>query len=68
MKWALEALRYYLLGAPFTLVTDHALLTWLNRMKDSNAWLTCWYWSLKPFRFQVVYKKGVTNANADFLS
>lgn len=40
VKWALDSLRYYLLGAPFVLITDHAPLTWLNRMKDSNARLT----------------------------
>lgn len=37
VKWALDALRYYLVGAPFELMMDHASLTWLNRMKDSNA-------------------------------
>lgn len=46
VKWTLETLRYYLLGAPFELVTDHVTLTWLNRMKDSNARLTKWYLSL----------------------
>lgn len=67
VKWALDTLRYYLLGAPFNLVTDHAPLTCPNRMKDSNARLTRWYLSLQPFKFQVSYKKGTTNANADFL-
>lgn len=32
IKWAVKALHYYLLGAPFTLVTDHAPLTWLKEM------------------------------------
>lgn len=58
VKWALETLRYYLLGAPFELVTDHAPLTWLNRMKDTNARLTRWYLSLQPYKFKITYKKG----------
>ncbi|XP_044843600.1 uncharacterized protein LOC123349509, partial [Mauremys mutica] len=32
VKWACDALRFFLLGAPFTLVTDHAPLQWLMRM------------------------------------
>lgn len=68
VKWALDSLWYYLLGAPFSLITDHTPLTWLNRMKDSNAWLTRWYLGLQPFKFQVVYKKGTANTNTDFLS
>ncbi|KAG6936028.1 hypothetical protein G0U57_013542, partial [Chelydra serpentina] len=36
VKWACDALQYYLLGNPFILVTDHAPLQWLNRMKDNN--------------------------------
>lgn len=68
VKWALNALKYYLLGAPFRLITDHAPLTWLGRMKDSNARLTRWYLSLQPFKFSVTYKKGAQHVNADFLS
>ncbi|XP_078240212.1 uncharacterized protein LOC144586237 [Pogona vitticeps] len=68
VKWAILTLKYYLLGAPFTLVTDHAPLQWLNRMKDANPRLTRWYLSLQPYAFQVKYKKGVNHANADYFS
>lgn len=67
VKLALETLKYYLLGALFELVTDHAPFTWLNRMKDTNACLTRWYLSLQPFKFQIKYKKGTAHLNADFL-
>lgn len=30
LKWAVTAWRYYLTGAPFYLVTDHALLVWMD--------------------------------------
>lgn len=37
VKWALEALRYYLLGSPFFVMTNHAPLNWLQQMKDTNV-------------------------------
>ena len=37
IRWAVGALRYYLLGRSFTLWSDHALLQWLHHMKDANA-------------------------------
>ena len=42
IKWATHCLRYYLQGIPFTLVTDHAPLQWLNCM-ETNPQLTRWY-------------------------
>ncbi|KAL4008478.1 hypothetical protein ACER0C_002330 [Sarotherodon galilaeus] len=36
MKWAVESLRYYLLGRHFTLETDHCALQWLHKMKETN--------------------------------
>lgn len=36
IKWAVEALQYYLANNPFTLATDHAPLQWLHKVKDSN--------------------------------
>ena len=68
VKWAIQALRYYLLGAPFTLITDHAPLQCLNRMKDVNPRLTRWYLSLQLFNFKVQYRKGSAHANADYFS
>ena len=40
IKWALETLKYYLLGRHFSLVMDHASLVWMSRNKDSNARVT----------------------------
>ena len=37
IKWALETLKYYLLGRHFTLVTDHAPLVWMSR---SLVWMS----------------------------
>ena len=68
IKWALETLKYYLLGRHFTLVTDHAPLVWMSRNKDSNARVTRWFLSLQPFAFSVVHRSGAAHGNADALS
>ncbi|CAL9687319.1 unnamed protein product [Knipowitschia caucasica] len=68
IKWALESLRYYLLGREFILETDHRALTWINTMKDHNARLSRWYLSLQPFKFTVRHRKGTANVVADYLS
>ena len=68
IKWALDTLRYYLLGRDFKLETDHRALQWLGRMKDSNARITRWFLALQPYRFQVQYRAGKQNVVADFLS
>ncbi|KAL2089206.1 hypothetical protein ACEWY4_016105 [Coilia grayii] len=68
VKWALDTLKYYLLGREFTLETDHRALQWLGKMKDSNARVTRWFLSLQPFRFVVKYRAGKQNPVADFLS
>ncbi|KAL2080771.1 hypothetical protein ACEWY4_024564 [Coilia grayii] len=68
IKWALDSLRYYLLGKQFVLETDHRALQWLNCMRDSNARVTRWYLSLQPYSFTIRYKAGKDNITADFLS
>ncbi|XP_059202709.1 uncharacterized protein LOC131982144 [Centropristis striata] len=68
IRWAVDALRYYLLGRPFTLCSDHAPLQWLHRMKDANARITRWYLALQPFKFKVIHRPGAQMVVADFLS
>lgn len=63
-----DSLSYYLLGLPFTLCSDHALLQWLHCMKDANARITPWYLALQPFKFRVVHGLGVQTVVDDFLS
>ena len=38
--WALKFLNTYLYGQTFTIETDHQPLSWLHRMRNSNAQLT----------------------------
>ena len=68
IKWALDTLKYYLMGKEFVLETDHRALQWMHRMRDSNAQITQWYLLLQPYKFTVQYKAGKDNATADFLS
>ena len=49
--WATQKLRHYLIGARFTLETDHKPLEWLQSAKKSNArtqWLNAGHWSWEP--------------------
>ena len=68
IRWAVGALRYYLLGRAFTLWSDHAPLQWLHRMKDTNSRITRWYLALQPYQFRVVHRPGNRMVVADFLS
>ena len=68
IKWALDTLKYYLIGKEFVLESDHRALQWILKMKDTNARITRWYLSLQPYRFQVQYRPGCENVTADFLS
>ncbi|KAG1925917.1 hypothetical protein F2P79_025210 [Pimephales promelas] len=68
IKWALDSLKYYLLGREFTLQTDHKALQWLQRMRDTNGRLTRWYLAMQPFRFTVEHIPGRLNVTADYLS
>ena len=68
IKLAVEAFRVYLLGRPFTIVTDHYALVWMDRLKVSNTRLARWSLALQPFDFTVVHRPGKENANADAMS
>lgn len=66
--WASKYFRPYLFGNKFTIVTDHRPLTWLFSLKEPNSKLVRWRLKLEEFDYQIVYKKGVQNSNADALS
>ena len=68
IKLATNAFRVYLLGRPFTIVTDHRSLEWLKRLKENNARLTRWSLTLQPYNFIVQHRPGKDNGNADALS
>ena len=68
IKWALDSLRYYLLGRTFDLETDHRALSWINSMRDKNSRVTRCYLTLQPYCFNINHRAGNTNLLADYLS
>lgn len=68
IKWALESLKYYLLGRSFRLITDHSPLTWMCQAKERNARVTRWFLTLQNFKFTVEHRAGKLQGNADALS
>ena len=65
--YALKQFRHYLLGRRFQLLTDHAPLQWLSAQKMEGM-LCRWALAMQEYDFQIVYRKGSLNANADALS
>lgn len=68
LVWAVITLRPYLIYEHFTVQTDHAALGWLLSVTDPSGRLIRWRLRLAEFSFEILYKKGKTNAQADALS
>lgn len=66
--YAVQHFRPYLYGKKFKLVTDHKPLTWLHKLKDPTSRLARWRIKLAEYDYEVIYKPGKINANADALS
>lgn len=65
---ATKAFRPYLYGSRFTLFTDHSALTCLDNVKNPNGRLARWSMYLRDFDYEIKYKKGTSNGDADALS
>ena len=66
--WASAHFRQYLWGSKFILQTDHAALRWLMQTKDLTGRLARWALKLQEHDFEVRYRPGSANANADALT
>ena len=66
--WAVKTLRHYLHGRPFTLVTDHAPITWLMSNPNLQGQHARWAMVLQEFEFTIQHRPGVKHQNADPLS
>ncbi|KAL1123468.1 hypothetical protein AAG570_002548 [Ranatra chinensis] len=60
--------RPYLFGRHFIIVTDHKPLQWLFSLKEPNSKLIRWRLSLEEYDYEIRYKPGKQNSNADALS
>ena len=60
--------RHYLLGRKFTIETDHAPLSFLNRDREPKGRLGRWALDLAEFDYVIKYRPGKININADAMS
>ncbi len=63
IKLGIQAFKVYLLGRKFVVQTDG-----LHRLKENNPRLSRWSLALQPYNFEVKYRAGKANGNADALS
>lgn len=66
--WAVKHYRFYLYGRKFNVITDHKPLEWLYKNKDPSSRLMRWRIALEEFEYEIKYKRGTCNQNADALS
>lgn len=66
--WATKHFRPYLYGHKFKILTDHKPLTWLFSVKDPGSRLIRWRLKLEEYDYEIIYKAGKYNVNADALS
>jgi len=66
--WATKYFRPYLYGRKFKIVTDHKPLVWIMNIKDPGSQLMRWRIQLAKYDYEIAYKSGVQNTNADTLS
>jgi hypothetical protein len=57
-----------LLGRKFTIITDHKGLTWIFNVKDPSSRLIRWKLLLEEYDYEILYRAGKHNGNADSLS
>ena len=57
--------RVYLLGAEFTVVTDHSSLAYLEKVKDENGRLARWAMALMADMHTIIHQPGTMNQSAD---
>ena len=66
--WACKHYRPYLYGRKFILYSDHKPLQWLFHIKDPGSRLVRWRLKLAEYDYEIKYKTGSSNTNADALS
>ena len=66
--WGVKHFRPYLFGRPFSVLTDHAALTWLMNFRDPTGRLARWALYLQQYNFSIGWRPGVKHVVADALS
>ena len=65
--WAIRHFHHYL-SRPFTIVTDHSALKWLQTSKLPKGRRARWIMELQQHNFEIKHRAGKHNNNADALS
>jgi hypothetical protein len=66
--WGVKHFRPYLYRRKFKIASDHKPLTWIMNVIDPGSRLLRWRTNLEEYDYEIVYKKGALNTNADELS
>ena len=66
--WVVQHFQHYLGLKPFTIVTDHSALKWLQTCKMPKGRRARWMTELQQYEFKIIHRPGKLNANADALS
>ena len=65
---SVEYFRQFLYGISFKVITDHKPLQYLLTVKEPASRLLRWLNRLSMYDYQIWYRKGIKNGNADGLS
>ena len=66
--WGCKYFRQYLYRRKFSIVTDHRPLIWIFSVKNPSSRLLRWRLKLDAYEYEIKYKEGSSNTNADALS
>ena len=58
----------YLYGRKFTIYSDNSAVTWLYKQKTPMGRIARWIFKLMEYDFEIVYRPGRLNGNADSVS
>jgi hypothetical protein len=63
--WATKYFRPYLFGCRFKIISDHKPLVWVMNVKDPRSRLLRWGIHLEEYDYEITYRRGSQNTNAD---
>ena len=64
---SVKTFKSYIYGRKITIITDHQPLVWF-KTADLNTRVQKWRFKLSEYDYQIIYKPGKLNSNADALS
>ena len=65
---AVTHFRPYLYGTKFTIITDHKSLIYLHNLNETSPRVARWKLKLREYDYEIQFKPGASNLNADSLS